>query len=60
MSENNKYIENLINNSEKLLATTTQLTMPDKIKKFGLITDYKLQISNIEEKEINLTLDNTL
>jgi hypothetical protein len=58
MSENNKYIENLINNSEKLLATTTQLTMPDKIKKFGLITDYKLQISNIEEKEINLALNN--
>ncbi len=58
LSENNKYIESLINNSEKLLATTTQLVMPTKIKKFAAITDYKLQIANIEEKEISLNLNN--
>jgi len=57
MSENNKYVQDLISNSEKLLTTTTELVSPSNIKKFTTIVDHKLQISNIDDKDINLWLN---
>jgi len=60
MSENDKYIQDLINNSDKLLTTTTQLVSPTNIKKFTTIIDSKLQVSNIDELDIDLELDENI
>jgi|GEM_PF-753707 hypothetical protein len=57
MSDNNKYVQKLISNSDKLLTTTTQLVDPSNIKKFPIIIGNNLEISNIENNEINLVLD---
>lgn len=57
MSDNNKYIEKLINNSEKLLAATTQLVSTDKIKKYNVIFNDKIQIDNSEDAEVILNLN---
>ncbi len=60
MSENNKYVENLISNSDRLLTTTTQLVSPQNIKKFTTIINPKLQILNIDELEVHLELDENI
>lgn len=58
MSRNNKYSESLINNSDKLLAITTQLLSLENIKYFPVIIDNNLQIKNLKWNEIMLSLDN--
>ncbi|MDR0860798.1 MAG: hypothetical protein LBO09_07710 [Candidatus Peribacteria bacterium] len=45
-SENNKYIENLMKNSNKLLATTTQLVDEDKVKELLRAIDPDFQVKN--------------
>lgn len=57
MSDNNKYVQKLISNSDKLLTTTTQLIDPDNIKNFPIIIGKKLKISNLDDNEIDLTFD---
>jgi hypothetical protein len=60
MSDNNKYVQNLINNSEKLITTTTQLINPENIKMFSVIMSKKIEFINMEDKEISFELNNTI
>ncbi|MCK9466717.1 MAG: FG-GAP-like repeat-containing protein [Candidatus Absconditabacterales bacterium] len=60
MSDNNKYIQKLINNSEKLITTTTQLTNPENIKMFSVIMSKKIEFTSLDDKAINFELDNKL
>jgi hypothetical protein len=45
-SENNKYIENLMKSSNKLLATTTQLVDESKVKELLRAIDPDFQVKN--------------
>ncbi len=56
MSENDKYSENLIKNSDKLITVTTQLLNLENIKNFPIVVDNWLQIQNLANKDINLML----
>lgn len=56
MSDNNKYSENLIKNSDKLITVTTQLVSLENIKHFPAIIDNRLNINNFDENSIYLTL----
>ena len=56
MSDNNKYSENLIKNSDKLITVTTQLVSLENIKHFPVIIDNKLNINNFDENPIYLSL----
>ena len=47
MSDNEKYSESLINNSDKLLTITTQLLDLENIKYYPIIIDSGLQINNV-------------
>ncbi|MBO4515897.1 hypothetical protein J5751_00215 [bacterium] len=47
MSNNEKYSESLIKNSEKLITVTTQLLNMENIKYFPIVINNKLQIDNI-------------
>lgn len=60
MSNNNKYVQELINNSEKLITTTTQLISPEKIKMFSTVMSKKIEFIDLDDKKINLELDNGL
>ena len=56
MSNNNKYVQELINNSEKLITTTTQLISPEKIKMFSTVMSKKIEFIDLDDKKINLEL----
>lgn len=56
MSDNEKYSESLIQNSEKLITVTTQLMNQENIKYFPVIVDNKLNINNIIWNKINFVL----
>ncbi len=55
MSENNKYIEWLMMNSKKIIATTTQLVSEDKIKKMIWRIDPWLKIVNYDNLSTTMT-----
>lgn len=57
-SENNKTINTITNQSNKLLATTTQLIDPNKIKQIEYIISPQGQIQSISNKEATLTIEN--
>ncbi len=57
-SENNKIINTMTNQSNKLLATTTQLIDPNKIKQVQYIVSPNGQITNINTTPYTLTLEN--
>ena len=57
-SENNKVINTITDQSNKLLATTTQLVDPSKIKQIEYIIDPHGQIQSINTKESTLTIEN--
>lgn len=59
MSDNNKYVQKLINSSEKLITTTTQLISPDNIKMFSTVMSKKIEFTNMDNKEIHFELDNS-
>jgi len=56
-SENNQVINTITTQSNKLLATTTQLVDPTKIKQIEYIINPNGQIQNISNKEYTLTID---
>ena len=51
-SENNKFVHNLMTWSEKLLAVTTQLFEPNKLRAIDIIVWEDAQISNFWNKDI--------
>ncbi len=57
-SENNKVINNLTQKSEKLLATTTQIVDPSKIKQIAYIIDQHGEIQSIDNKASTLIIEN--
>lgn len=57
-SENKNFIQTIMSWSEKLLATTTLLTDPNKLKKIELILDESWQIQNNENNETKLSYKN--
>ena len=59
MSENEKYSEQLIKNSEKLITVTTQLINLENIKQFSTIITNLLQIQNLAGNDIYLTLNDS-
>ena len=56
MSDNEKYSESLINNSDKLLTITTQLLDLENIKYYPIIIDSGLQINNVIWNDITFRL----
>ncbi len=60
MSDNKKYIQKLINNSDKLITSTTQLISPENVRKFPTILSKNLKFINIENNEIEFLLDDEL
>lgn len=56
MSDNKKYSESLINNSDKLITVTTQLLGLENIKYYPIVIDSWLQINNFMWSEINFKL----
>jgi len=60
MSDNNKYVEMLISNSDKLLAATTQLINPNNIKKFPVIISDDLKILNTNDDIVWMELDSQM
>ncbi|MCX6825442.1 MAG: VCBS repeat-containing protein [candidate division SR1 bacterium] len=57
-SENNKIINTITNQSNKLLATTTELVDPSKIKQIEFILNPHGQIQSINNKTATLTIEN--
>ena len=57
MSNNEKYSESLIKNSEKLITVTTQLLNMENIKYFPIVINNKLQIDNIIWNKITFSLN---
>jgi len=59
-SENNKVINDITSNSDKLLATTTQIIDPSKIKQIQVIVDENWQVQNMLGKDINLDINSDI
>ena len=57
-SENNKVVNNITSQSDKVLATTTQLIDPNKIKQIEYIITPHGQIQSISNKQSTLTIQN--
>ena len=57
MSDNERYSESLIKNSDKLLTITTQLLDYENIKFFPVIIDKFLRIRNFGSNDITFSLD---
>ena len=57
-SDNNKYIEKLMTNSERIITTTTQLISEDKIKRMVRRVDPWFKISNLDGFDNILTIKN--
>lgn len=57
-SQNNKVVNTMTQQSNKLLSTTTQLIDPNKIKQIEYIIDPHGQIQNIGTKESTVTIEN--
>jgi len=60
LSDNNDYIQYLITHSEKLLAATTQLVTPNKLKEFHVAIDQSLNVSNLADEDIYFKLDDNI
>jgi len=54
---NASYINDRIQNSDKLLTTTTQLINPDKIKEVAFIVTPSLKIKNLDSNTVSLLSD---
>lgn len=57
-SENNKIINDITTKSNKLLATTTEIVDPNKIKQIEYIINANGQIQSITNKQSTLTIEN--
>ncbi len=57
-SENNKAINTMTDKSKKLLATTTELVDPSKIKQIEFIIDPHAQIQTIMDKTSSIIIEN--
>ncbi|HRX63772.1 MAG TPA: hypothetical protein P5060_01570 [Candidatus Absconditabacterales bacterium] len=60
MSDNNKYAEDLINKSDKLIGVTSQLVDTKNIKRFPIILDKYLNISNMDKLSIEMKLSGNI
>ena len=60
MSDNEKYSESLIQNSDKLITITTQLVDLENIKYFPIVIDNTLQINNLIGNDITVSLSDNL